>query len=148
MSGSSAFLSFDVFADRILTDVASSPCVVGARPKRREFGTQGRKLLPKGTRRITLQTVNDLCHAERGIGFDEQMQMIRHDFECMNGDAKLLGLLPDQIVEPVRYWGHKHLAPELWAPYYVVFKGEDGSRVFSISICHKAKYTSDKQISQ
>lgn len=113
MSGSSAFLILDVFADCVLADVAGSSCVVGSRPERRKPGTQGRKLLPKGTRRITLQTVNDLCHAKRGIGFDEQVQMIRHDFECMNGDAKLLGLLPNQIVEPIGYRGHKYLAPKL-----------------------------------
>jgi len=148
MRGSFAFLGLNIFADRILTDVASGPCIVGPRPKRRKPGTQGREFLSKGMRRISLQPINNFGYAESRIGFDEQMQVIRHDFKCMNGYAKFLGFSLDQFTESIRDRRHKHLTSKLRTPDDVVFEGKYCTGVFLISLCHKDKYIPDRKISQ
>jgi len=92
-----------------------------------------RKLLAQESRRCALETVDDFSDGSRRITLDEQVNMIRHDFQLVNEEIVLQRHFADQLLEPFVYWRHQYGPSVLRAPHHVIFEAENSPGIACIS---------------
>ena len=131
-----AFLVFDVPLDNGLADGPYRACVVRATPKRRQPGSQTGKLLPQNTRCVTLESIDDLRDTTGRIGFDKQVNVVRHDFHLVNREVQFVGFFLQQNSQPSIHQIDKHLSSILRTPDNVILQAEYGTSVFTITSFH------------
>src|SRR5208283_4354697 len=84
------FLAFNVFTNSGFTDVTNAACVVTPGPKRREPAAQEPEFLSQDTAGITFESIGDLGDRKRWVTLKKQVNVIGHDFHCVNCQGKLI----------------------------------------------------------
>jgi hypothetical protein len=89
-------LAFNVFTNRVLTDVTDASCVVTPGPKRREPAAQEAEFLSQDAAGVTFEPIGDLRDRKRWVTLQKQVNVIGPDFYCVNGQRKLIRLFQQQ----------------------------------------------------
>lgn len=129
-----------VTSDAGFRDGAARTGIIATAPQSWQTRTERRKFSAEIVRSAPLETVDKFRNAKRGIGFDEQVDVIRHDFQGMNLDAKLSCDFVEQLCHPQCYVAYQNGTTVFWTPDKVVLQGENRTGVLSVSAPNH-KYT-------
>ena len=83
------------------------------------------ELLAQWMRGEAFPSVHDFRHTQGRIGFDEPVDMVRHDFPFVYLQAQFLGLLLPQSLPAAVDRLHQYRAAVLRAPHQVILQAED-----------------------
>lgn len=114
------FLPLDILSDRCLVHRSNSCGEIASTPKSRQTAAKGRKLAAKSVAGISFQPTNDLGNAPRRVMLKKKMNVIRHDFKCVNGDAKLFSFFIEEFFESLFNSINKYRPPVFRAPKLAV----------------------------
>jgi hypothetical protein len=96
------------------------------------------ELLPHLAGRVPFQAIDDLCDTQGGVGLNEQVDVIGHNFESVNSDVKFRCLLDQQVPKANRDVVDENRAAILRTPDQVILEAENRVCVFAVSRFHTA----------
>ena len=145
LNHSLASLIIDVSTNCRLANVPNCPCVVASSPERRNSTSKCFELLPENSGTPSLEPVNYFSDRDGRVCFDEQMNVVWHDFMCMNCPTSLTTNFEEQFLEPCFDFTNQNVATVLRAPNKVVLETKHGRGVFGIGV-HSWNYTDSRCI--
>ena len=133
-----SFLHLDITPYSFFGDVADCANVVTSTPQTRKPGTEFWELLAKQPRCVSFELIGKPLGCFGWIALDKQVNVVGHDFQCLNRYIQLLRLLIQQGTQFTCNLTHQHLAPKLRTPDEVIFQRENTSCIASIPrVAHK-----------
>ncbi|KFI23744.1 hypothetical protein HW44_02105 [Nitrosococcus oceani] len=113
--------------------MAYGPGVVTTIPKCGKPGSEDRKFFSQFLARGAFEPVNHFRHTPTRIKLNEQVDMIRHNFQSMNCHFKFIRLLVEQGTKAFGNLTHKNPAAIFGAPHKVQFKTKNRPGIFGVS---------------
>lgn len=128
----------DVSPNGCFRNGADAADVVTAAPQRRHPRLEPRKLVPQFVRSESFELRCEVRRSQPRIGLDEHVNVVGHNFQCVNFGVQFLRLLVQQLAKPFFDRSNKHLQPILGTPHQVIFERVDRSDTDAIaSINHE-----------
>jgi len=132
-------LHFNVPLDGFFGNMTYRADVVTPAPQARQSGAKLWELLAQQSRGVAFELVGKALRCFGWVAFDKQMNVVWHDFECLNRNVQLLGLLVQQGAQFFRNLPCENFATILWTPNQVIFQGENASCIAPIPcVAHRA----------
>lgn len=128
-----AFLIFNVFTNGCFGNRTDGTREVASRPERRNPCSQDGIPASQNSRSVSLQSIDNLCHTNRRVGFHEQMNVIGHYFERVNLHIDFFSFLVKKGFEVGFNVVSQNVTTPLRAPNDVVFEAEDCTGIFRVS---------------
>jgi hypothetical protein len=72
----------------------------------------------------------------RRIGLQKQVDVIGHDFQCMNRGFQLSSYLSQELSQSLLYRSNEHRSSILGTPHQMKLQGEDRSSVLDVPLDH------------
>src|SRR5690606_31222378 len=85
-----SFLTFDVGANRFFGHMSHGYGVVATTPTRGNPGAKGREFFSQHATREAFKSINNLSYTPTRVKFNEQVNVIGHDFQRMNRHLQLV----------------------------------------------------------
>src|SRR5258707_2774141 len=110
-------------------------------PQARQFLLQHRKFQAQQPRGTSLDELDQAMNTELRIDTDEQVDMIRHDFQLFNLCLIFLAHLPDDLFQTRLNRLNQHFAPIFGTPDHMVVATVEHVSVALIRFAHRRQYT-------
>src|SRR5215472_6388491 len=141
---STALLRFDIASDRVLRDGANRGRKVAAAPKCWQSRPERAELLPQNAAGSSFQSIDDLGDTQRRVGFNKQVNVIRHDLDGVKRHAVFGGDRGEQRLEPRINRTRQDRARVFRAPHDVMLQRKHHCGVLCVSIPHSEAYMSGR----
>jgi len=125
----SALLRGDVSTDCRFRHCANRADEVGPRPQRRKPRAQRREFFTQHPRRDRLKPRRDFGRSPAGIGLDERVNVVRHNFEGVHRHFPVVSNLTDQFLEPDIDWADQNRATVFRTEHEVILEAENSPGV-------------------
>lgn len=132
-----ALLRLDVVLYRLFGNTSGRADKVATRPQRRQAGLEVRELLSQHSGGVTLELIGKALGRFGGVGAEEHMNVVGHDFKRLERHVYLCGLLSQKFFQSLFNLANQHRTAVLKAKDEVAFERKYRPAVFAIpSVCH------------
>ena len=101
-------------------------------PESRKTASQPREFLTKNPATGSLEPVHNLSHTVGRVVLNKEVEVIRHDFHCMQRETVLSGLFVQDPLQWLIDTVDQHGATILWIPYSMYLQCENRTGVLCI----------------